>query len=191
MTLAHAASLSALAALCALSVGPASAAEGPPPPCTDSSSACLTRIGQMYVDALLSHDGSKLPLAPDIRRTENALTNARGPAEVRESFVRTNMVKAARDVRAYADEKKGEVVFFFSIDVDLGAKDVSADGTTRAGGSDYKTAVTVPPGTYTVHEAERFKIVRGMITQIEIIAHVENGYGLGTGWPTDRDAAKK
>jgi hypothetical protein len=184
MKLAQAARLSALA-LCLAST-PALAAN-PAPPCTDSSRACLERIGRLYIDALLSHDGAKLPLAPTIRRTENALTNALGPGELRESFVRTNMVKAARDIRAYVDENKGEVVYFFSIDIDLGQGDVSADGTTRAGASDYKTAVTVPPGTYTVHEAERFKVVKGMITEIEIIAHVEPGYGLGTGWPAGRD----
>jgi hypothetical protein len=184
----HLASLSALAALAALS---ASMAQAAAPPCRDNSSACLTRIGRMYVDALVSHDGSKLPLAPNVRRTENALTNSKGADEVRESFARTNMVKAARDVRSYADEKKGEVIFYFVIDVDLAAADVSADGTTKAGATDYKTAVTKPPGAYTVHEAERFKIVKGMITEIEIIAHVEDGMGHGSGWPIPRDAAVK
>ena len=59
-------------------------------------------------------------------------------------------------------------------------------GTTRAGSSEYKVAVTVPAGTYTVHEAERFKIVKGYITEIEIIANVEKGKGAGAGWPVAR-----
>jgi hypothetical protein len=162
-------------------------AGSPKPPCTTSSRACLEKIGRLYIGALLSHDGSSLPLAPNIRRTENALTNARGPAEVRESFAHTGMVKAAREIQAYVDEKHDTAIFFFVIDVDLGQKDVAADGATQAGGTRYKTAVTVPAGTYTVHEAERFKIVKGMIQDIEIIAHVEPGKDQGSGWPVSRD----
>ena len=179
-------SLTAVLALAGTTAS-AAAAPSPKPPCTTSSPACLEKIGRLYISALLSHDGSGLPLAPDIRRTENALTNARGPTEVRESFAHTGMVKAAREIRAYVDEKKGDVIFFFVIDVDLGQKDVAADGATQAGGTRYKTAVTVPAGTYTVHEAERFKIKKGMIQDIEIMAHVENGKGQSSGWPISRD----
>lgn len=160
-------------------------AASPVPPCRDQSAECLQRIADLYLQALRSHDGSKLPLAPGLRRTENALTNARGAAEVRESFARTQMIEAVRDTRYVIDPVRGEVVLFFLIDVDLKAKD--ADATTKAGSTEYKVAVAVPKGTYTVHEAERFKIERGMIDEIEIIAHVENGTGLGSGWPVARD----
>ena len=162
------------------------AARSVTPPCTDDGARCLEKVGRMYIEALVSHDGAALPLAPDVRRTENALTNARGAAEVRESFARTTMVKAARDVHFWTDEKTGEIVFFFCIDIDLD-KDL-AGGTTKAGDREYKVAVTVPQGNYTVHEAERFKIVRGFINEIEIIAHVENGRGAGPGWPVERVA---
>ena len=144
------------------------------PPCTDNGEACLKSIANLYIDALISHDGAKLPLAPDVRRTENALTNAKGAHEVRESFVRTNMVQDRR---------------FFVIDVDLKAADATA--TTQSGDTHYKVSVAVPEGTYTVHEAERFKIDKGYIREIEIIAHVENGKGQGSGWPVPRDAAVK
>ena len=156
------------------------------PPCTDGGAQCLEKIGRMYIGALLSHDGAALPLAPQVRRTENALTNARGAAEVRESFARTTMVKAARDVHFWTDEKAGEIVFFFCIDINLDK--ALAGATTKAGDREYKVAVTVPQGTYTVHEAERFKIVRGYISEIEIIAHVESGKGAGSGWPVEREA---
>jgi hypothetical protein len=157
------------------------------PPCTQQSAACIEAIAKLYIGALLSHDGSKLPLAPTIRRTENALTNARGDKEVRESFARTHMVERASEPRFVIDTAKGEVVVFFRIDVDVKSAD-AAGTTTRAGSSDYKVAVTVPEGTYTVHEAERFKIVKGYITEIEIIAHVEKGKGAGGGWPIEREA---
>ncbi len=155
------------------------------PPCTDSSAACLQKVASLYLQALVSHNGAGVPLAPNVRRTENGLTNASGEHEVRESFVRTHMVEAVRDARYVADTAKGEVVVFFRIDIDLKEADAK-DSTTRAGNSEYKVAVTVPAGTYTVHEAERFKIVKGLITEIEIIAHVEKGKGAGAGWPDAR-----
>jgi hypothetical protein len=179
-----------LLSLIVLAVAPALNAAEPKPPCTSKATACLEKIGRIYIDALLSHDGSKIPLAANVRRTENALNNAKGPEEVRESFVRTDMVKKARDIRFWADEKVGDIVFFFRLDIDL-SKDQVGDGTTRAGNTDYKVAVTVPAGTYTIHEAERFRIVKGLITEIEIISHVETGKGGGSGWPVERDAAIK
>jgi len=155
------------------------------PPCTSRSTACLEKIAALYLEALRMHDGSKLPLAAEVRRTENALTNARGPYEVRESFARTTMVEGTRDARFYVDVARGEVVVFFRLDVDLKAAD--ADATTKAGNTEYRVAVSVPEGTYTVHEVERFRIERGLITEIEIIAHVEKGKGAGSGWPVARD----
>ena len=156
---------------------------------TDGRAACLEKIARLYLAALVSHDGSGLPLAKDVRRTENALTNARGDKEVRESFVRTHMVEGVRDARFYVDTAKGDIVVFFRADIDLKAADAQA--TTRAGESEYKVAVSVPEGTYTVHEAERFRVVKGYISEIEIIAHVEKGKGGGAGWPIERVVAHK
>lgn len=157
--------------------------------CVQKDRMCLESIARSYIDALVSHDGSKIPLAANVRRTEQGLTNAKGDHEVRESFVRTNMVESTSDVRLYTDVAKGEVIAFFLLNVDLKAVDATA--TTKAGNTDYKVAVTKPAGTYTVHEAERFRIVGGRIQEIEIIAHVEDGKGLGSGWPVERDAAVK
>ncbi len=167
-------------------VGLAAAGPAPvAPPCSDSSAACLRSIAALYLDALRTHDASHLPLDPGVRRTENALTNATGDSEVRESFARTHMVKAVRDPRYVVDTAAGNVVVYFQIDVELDEADAK-DTTTKAGKSEYKVAVTVPKGTYTVHEAERFKIVKGYITEIDIIAHVEKGKGAGNGWPVPR-----
>ena len=166
----------------AVTLGTAAAAT---PPCTDSTPACLQAIARLYLAALLSHDGSKIPLAPNLRRTENGLTNAISEHEVRESFVRTHMVEAVRDPRFIIDAAAGDVVVLFLLDIDLKEADAKAT-TTRAGNSDYPVAVTVPSGTYTVHEAERFRIVKGHITEVEIIAHVEKGKGAGAGWPVAR-----
>ncbi|MEO5641571.1 MAG: hypothetical protein ABIQ98_07385 [Sphingomicrobium sp.] len=156
------------------------------PPCTPATRQCLEAIARSYINGLVTHDGSRIPLAKNVRRTENALTNARGPHEVRESFARTTMVEGTKDIRLFTDVAKGEVVAFFLLNVDLKASEGGGESSTKAGGTEYKVAVTKPAGTYTVHEAERFHIVRGQITEIEIIAHVEDGKGLGSGWPVER-----
>jgi hypothetical protein len=172
-----------LAATSLLLPGTAQAAQ---PGCTEKSRACLEAVARSYIDGLVSHNGDAIPLAPGVRRTENALTNARGADEVRESFVRTTMVERARDVRFYTDVERGEVVAFFMLDIDLKQGEGADDAATKAGDTEYQVAVTKPAGTYTVHEAERFKIENGKIVEIEIIAHVEDGKGKGSGWPTER-----
>jgi hypothetical protein len=156
------------------------------PGCTAQTRACLEAVARSYIDGLVSHDGSKIPLAANVRRTENALTNARGADEVRESFARTTMVEGAKDVRLFTDVARGQVIAFFLLDVDLKPETGGGSGSTKAGDTEYKVAVTKPAGTYTVHEAERFRIVAGKITEIEIIAHVEDGKGQGGGWPVER-----
>lgn len=176
----------AIAAMAPLYGACTATAEPPAPPCTSNEPACLEQVAGMYLDALLTHDGSRLPLDPNVRRTENSLTNARGEHEVRESFVRTNMIERIRDARYYADVRTGDVIVFFRVDIDLKKEDGGEDGKTKAGDTEYRTSVSVPAGTYTVHEAERFKVVKGMITEIEIIAHVEKGKGGGSGWPEER-----
>lgn len=166
---------------------PAAASPTPPvkPPCTVQTRACLETVAKTYIDGLLSHSGAKLPLAPAARRTENALTNARNE-EIRESFVRTDMIERIQGIRFYTDVAKGEVVAFFTLDIDLKDSNGGGQSTTKAGDTEYKVAITKPAGTYTVHEAERFKIVGGLIQEIEIIAHVEDGKGQGSGWPVER-----
>ena len=163
----------------------------PRPPCTAKSAACLQKIATLYLEALRKHDGSQLPLAPNIRRTENALTNARGPHQVRESFARTLMVEAVKEPRFIIDTRSSDIVVLFRLDIDLKPNQGADDTTTKAGGAEYRVAVTVPAGTYTVHEAERFRIRNGYITEIEIIAHVENGKGAGSGWPDERTDSVK
>lgn len=167
-------------------IGAAEPASTAKPGCTAQTRACLEAIARSYIDGLINHDGSKIPLAANVRRTENALTNARGANEVRESFARTTMVEGAKEVRLFTDVAKGQVIAFFLLDVDLKPETGGGSGSTKAGDTEYKVAVTKPAGTYTVHEAERFRIVAGRITEIEIIAHVEDGKGQGGGWPVER-----
>ncbi|WP_439486884.1 hypothetical protein [Blastomonas fulva] len=160
--------------------------------CTANSRACIEAAAQSYIDGLVAHDGSKIPLAEDVRRTENGLNNARGPNEVRESFARTTMIEGARNVRFFTDVDKGETVAFFLLDIDLKEGEFGGGSSkTKSGDTEYEVAVTKPAGTYTVHEAERFRVVDGKIHDIEIIAHVEDGKGAGAGWPKERNAVIK
>jgi hypothetical protein len=178
------------AALAAASLGcGAAGAQKVAPPCTAQTRTCLETVARTYIDALVSHSGAKVPIAPTARRTENALTNAKGE-EIRESFIRTDMVERAKGVRLYTDVEKGEVIAFFTLDIDLKEHNGGGSGTTKAGNTEYEVAVTKPAGTYTVHEAERFKISNGVIQEIEIIAHVEDGKGMGSGWPVERTKIK-
>ena len=147
---------------------------------------CLETVARTYIDGLISHSGKAVLLAPTVRRTENALTNARGSEEVRESFARVDMIEGARDIGLYTDVAKQEVVAFFTLDVDLKDRNGGGSASTKAGNSEYQVSVTKPAGTYSVHEAERFAIRDGKIAEIEIIAHVEDGKGLGSGWPVER-----
>jgi hypothetical protein len=169
-------SLSA-ALLCAST---ANATTAPAAACSDQSRACLDSIARLYIGALVSHDGSGLPLADNARRTENGLVNANGADELRESFVHTQMVRRARGIRLITDEQKGEVVAFYLLEIVL---DKEPSGETQAGGSTYKNAVNVPAGSYTVLEAERFKVKSGRLVEVEVIGHVENGLSGRSGWP--------
>lgn len=157
--------------------------------CTENNRACIEAAAQSYIDALVAHDGSKIPLADTVRRTENGLNNAKGPDEVRESFARTTMIEGARNIRFFTDVEKGETVAFFLLDIDLKEGEFGGGSSkTKSGDTEYEVAVTKPAGTYTVHEAERFRVVDGKIHDIEIIAHVEDGKGAGAGWPQERNA---
>jgi hypothetical protein len=174
-------SLSALPQASALAQSPGAKSTG-----DTCDRACLEAVARTYIDGLVNHSGKAVLLSPTVRRTENALTNARGSNEVRESFARVDMIEGARDIHLYTDVAKGEVVAFFVLDIDLKDQNGGGSASTKAGNSEYKVSVTKPAGTYSVHEAERFMIRDRKISEIEIIAHVEDGKGQGSGWPVER-----
>ena len=156
--------------------------------CAENTRACMEAAAQSYIDGLVAHDGSKIPLADNVRRSENGLNNAKGPHEVRESFARTTMIERARNIRFFTDVENRQVVAFFLLDIDLKAGAFAGGAnTTKSGDTEYEVATVKPAGTYTVHEAERFRVIDGKIHEIEIIAHVEDGKGAGAGWPEARN----
>ncbi|MHB8466545.1 MAG: hypothetical protein ACYDH6_15810 [Acidimicrobiales bacterium] len=139
--------------------------------CTDASRACMIAAANTYLDALLSHDASRIRLAPNARRTENGMDTGDGAAAIRTSLtpptpdeVNTGM----RDKRWFVDAD--EAIAFYLLDTS-----------------------TLPPSplhTSTTHLVERFRVDRGLIREIEAIFWVSPGPSQeGSGWPKPRGEA--
>lgn len=113
--------------------------------CVVATRACVIATANTYLDALLSHDGSKIRLAPDARRTENGGVTGDSAAEIRKSVsppTPDQVNTGIRDKRWFVDGNQATVLYLL---------DTS----------------TLPPSvlhTTTTHLAERFKVVRGLIT---------------------------
>ncbi|MCU1462823.1 MAG: cysQ [Acidimicrobiales bacterium] len=118
--------------------------------CTDGSRACVISAAKTYIDAFLSHDGSKVRLAPNARRTENGMVTGTSGREIANNLS-TNQgdhaIYALRDVRWFVDGDQAIAYYL---------QDTAAPNTNA-------------PHTATVHLAERFKVDRGLIQQIEAI----------------------
>ena len=130
---------------------------GTTPPCTDTSRACVVDAAGTYIAALVSHKGDALRVAPNARRTENGLVTGSSGDEIRHD-VETNQgdmaITGARDIRWFVEGE--HAVAYYLLDTS-----------------------TVPPTpgvhTATVHLAERFRVVGGLITEIEAVFWVTPG----------------
>ena len=163
----------AFAALGILAAGPVMA-QSVKPICIDATRACLIRTAATYVAALASSDPSKVPLAPDVRVTKLAKPVSQGEAQVRAYLAREAPSTGYRNARYVADEATGQVAAFFLLGVDLKESRASAAEPEKIN----------PPGQMTIHLAERFKIERGLITEIEAIYFSQPGTSAGeSGWP--------
>lgn len=135
-----------------------------PPTCTDTSRQCLISVATAYLEAVVHHDASKVPLAPDVKRVEQGIYVVQGEQALRKSVGELPAMLGHRDTRFYVDLEKQEVVYF-----------------TRIGMAATKELGQRPSGEpTTVHLAERFKIVRGLIHEIEAVFYLEIGTSAGT-----------
>jgi hypothetical protein len=142
-----------------------------PAPCVDSSRACLIATANTYLDALLSHDGSRIRLAANARRTENGMDTGDDAATIRKSVttptpdeVNTGM----RDKRWFVDGDQATAFYLL----------------------DTSTLPPTPLHTTTVHLVERFRVKRGLINEIEAIFWVAPGpQQEGSGWPKPQSEA--
>lgn len=122
---------------------------------TAESAACATgndarHAADAYLDALVSHDASAVPFAPDVLRIENGLTTGRSADEIRSDLNTSAKYKIITGLR---DRKYTE-------------GEPSADGTVTEN-VDYRLNVGVFDTTLlTVRVRERFDVRCGQITYI-------------------------
>jgi hypothetical protein len=157
--------LAAVAAIAGLGSGMAARATSENEPCTDGSRECVIASADTYLQALVSHDASEIRLAPDARRTENGLESGNNAEEIRSSLeppTPDESITGIRDKRWWVDGDQAIVYYL-------------ADTST------------LPPvdgvHTTTTRIAERFKVVGGLIHEIEAIFWVSPGpTPEGSGW---------
>src|SRR5439155_25668051 len=107
--------------------------------CTDASRACVIAAGKAYIDAFLSHDGSKVPLAANARRTENGMVTGTSGPEIANDLSTNEgdrSIYAERNLRWFVDGDQAIAYYL---------QDTSFPGSQT-------------PHTATVHLAERFKV---------------------------------
>ena len=157
--------------------GPALPAKAPvvKPACTDPSRACLIAAAKSYLDAVVTHEGSKVLLHPDVRRTQNGRTTAEGDAAIRASMAKEPDMLPHKNTRWFVDREQNAAIAFTLFIV----QPTNADPQRPAYSSNGKGATT--------HLAERFRIQDGVITEIEAVHTSEYGKMDGTsGWPDVR-----
>ncbi|MET0660391.1 MAG: hypothetical protein ABW110_19785, partial [Steroidobacteraceae bacterium] len=111
---------------------------------------------------LETHDSSKVPFAPNVRRWEIGLNTGDGIPSTRKVMDGVPDIKLT-DRRYFVDEQTDNVFLFDVLRV--------ASVPTTVPGTDIKR----PPGPASLHHAERWKVEKGWITEIEAIFFFEAG----------------
>lgn len=149
-------SLLVAAAVAVLAAVPTATAADPP-----CDRACEIAAVDAYLDAIVSHDASAVPFAPNARRIENSMVTGRSGEGLRRDLDRSpkyRIIEAIRDKRFVVEGD--QVVVYFLIDT-----------AGYPGG----------PQILTSQVAERFRLADGQITEIEAIISIVPGK-LRTGW---------
>lgn len=123
------------------------------PVCTEGSRACLLKTTRVYIDGLSRHDPAHIPFAPNVRCTEQALIPVTNEKTFRSEIASSTAITKIRNIRLLADPVTQSVAAFFLIDV-------AGDPAKHQ-------------SPYTVRRGERFKIVRGLITEVEAYNYVD------------------
>lgn len=144
------------------------------PGCTDDTRTCMISAAKSYLDALVAHEASEVPFAETARRTEQGTVTAVGEQALRDSTkLQPDMTEHA-NTRYFVDEQTNNVVVYTLLRIP-GTK----DDPNRKTYSDGRK-----PSPSTVHLAERFKVEKGLITEIEAIFRIEDGTDEGvSNWP--------
>jgi hypothetical protein len=148
---------SGIAALSVLISAPALAS----PPCDE---ACTLAAAQSYLDALVSHNAQQVPFADNVQRVENGKITGSGAESMRadlENGLRFKVIFNLRDEQIMVD---GDEVFaVYSLD------------TGKLGNTGRQLA--------TARVFERFRVVDGLITEIEASFHIQAGQVPPPMWP--------
>ncbi len=140
------------------------------PICTENTRACMIATAQTYFDALAAHDGSKVPFAPDARRTELGHETGDGEDTMR-SVLDKEPDMTVSGTRWFVDQSKNIAIGFTLLHV--AERNADPDRPAHETGGQAST----------VHLAERFKVVDGLIREVEAIFYIERGNAEGTsGW---------
>ncbi len=82
------------------------------PTCTDASRACMIAAATAYLDAIVTHDASKVPFAPDVKRTEGGRITGQGETSIRENTKSQPDMLGHANTRFFVDEKSHNVVAY-------------------------------------------------------------------------------
>ncbi len=124
--------------------------------------ACKLNAAEQYLSALVTHDARQVPFAPNARRIENGKNTGEGGEAMRvdlEKATRFRVISGIRDKNIFV--AGDEVIAIYSID------------TGKLGSIQLATARVF----------ERFKVIDGLITQIEIVVITQAGRVPGPVWP--------
>jgi hypothetical protein len=146
----------------ALTAAPPS--ESPAKWCHTNSPTCEITAANSYLSAVASRDYRKTQLADDVRRTQNGSTTATNAAGVRRNGQDPHPDAVITDIRGQRWWVADDEVIGFSL-------------------ADTSTAPHTAVHTGTVHLANRFKVVKGRLTQIESVYWIAPGpTPEGSGW---------
>ena len=163
-------------ALAAIPIGTAQAQQVKPS-CTDDSRDCMIAAATAYLDSIIAHDASKVPFAPNIRRTEQGHVTAEGETQIRALQKMQPDMTGRSNTRFFVDEPDHQVIAYTLLKVTGTKADPSRKTFTDNAPPDQSKPSTV-------HLAERFKVEKGLITEIEAIFRIETGTADGSsGWP--------
>jgi 3'(2'), 5'-bisphosphate nucleotidase len=163
-----------IAIILALCIAMPAVAQQGKPSCTDNSRACMIAAATAYLDAIVTHDASKVPFAANVKRTEQGRITGQGDVALRDSTKLQPDMAGHANTRFFVDEKTNNVIAYTLLRIP----------GTKADPSRKTYADKLPPQPSTVHLAERFKVEKGLITEIEALFTIEGGTMDGTSnWP--------
>jgi hypothetical protein len=124
--------------------------------------ACKVDAAERYLQALLTHDASAVPLAPHVWRIENNRLNVQGEAAMRKTLETSPAYKVILGLRDKQFYVAGNDVFaIYTVDAGIGGLGQLASARTF----------------------ERFRVIDGRITQIEIVTYTSAGKARQPAWP--------